>query len=1185
MHAQYLSDGATEHIVAKASPRSLLRVSFTGLVALALALVVLMAAPLKAGNTVSADEDDGFDPVRWAMCVWGDDSLPANIYQVTQSSDLQFQTRSKSTMNFGTDRVDNGLNAIMQLFGPDYVEVNKDILGRATNAEYEDDKDDDEAEEEDSDKDFNSGPLVNPFDRFGVAGLKFTGYTGEWKHVVIDACKPETDPVDPKANAYYDDRLEPRSTWEDISKSEDIRTQQFSKGLPAQYGQAIGNVLANWVFVIPKSMVVITVALINFSFADVGEKLGVVDFLVGDEESDGVFTTVFENLYVPLLAVIMLMFAIWIVWVGMIQRRMRDSLVGLARGLLMILVAFIIAANPGPFINAPNAVAVTFQSIILNSMDRSLESQGELCSTDIGSVEKNIASDESDDDQTNLAKSASNIRSVVGCTFWQMFLVTPWAEAQYGTSWNNLWVEGKIPDWAPDDASTLSNTNGKMVGDAAVPVGDGQFINNWAIFQISAQTDAHSPIGDDGAVPKYSSGVSTDWWRIVDAVSNYQEVKIGVDGGAISNDGSGGSSGGSGQQDGAWGGYDNGKIPEDELKEVPFDKEHKLREDATDSLVEMNEAFKKEFNKDISITDSYRSYEEQVAIKKKKPGLSAEPGTSNHGWGLALDLGGGINNWDTPERDWMVQNAEKYGWVSPDWAQPGASSKEEPWHWEYTGDAEEGSGGGNADEDEGDSAASQNEADESGEYSAPDPNAKPTDEWDTWVGNSAWVRVAGASSAALIAGIGLLAPFILSLLTSSAALGSVILMAFAPLMLLFGSGPGYFFEAFKGWIKLLVTLTITRIVLGILLVLSIIFTMIAIEKVEEAGWWEGMVLLVLASILILKARPKFVAMFTDMTFAAHDLSGGMKRISGAVQNAGKAGARGATVAVAGGVNSKRYGGSFTKGAFAGAKNELKNQAYRNHGTRSAMATYETMRHNLSGDRSNLSQKFCAKCGKQLGDAETGRAEIAARDSAGNYYCQECYEDGVAPSDSREVLLDNTKKEELKAKKAKSRPVRARKSAFENDRPMQWRKDAIDEDLDDESREKILRKLAAGIGYEIENYEAALEDSDTPGLPNIPSEIRGYLDESMIEKAWRSQNYEYIQAAYSIAWATWFENETGQEISGSISSFVAEVNATVEKVRDMEKSDDRNSFDDEFNESSSEGHSERKRVEDRLDDER
>ena len=66
----------------------------------------------------------------------------------------------------------------------------------------------------------------------------------------------------------------------------------------------------------------------------------------------------------------------------------------------------------------------------------------------------------------------------------------------------------------------------------------------------------------------------------------------------------------------------------------------------------------------------------------RKPALAACPGTSNHGWALAVDLCGGINVAGSPQWTWMTANAGRFGFVQPDWARPGAE-KPEPWHWEY----------------------------------------------------------------------------------------------------------------------------------------------------------------------------------------------------------------------------------------------------------------------------------------------------------------------------------------------------------------------------------------------------------------------------------------------------------------------------------------------------------------------
>ena len=72
----------------------------------------------------------------------------------------------------------------------------------------------------------------------------------------------------------------------------------------------------------------------------------------------------------------------------------------------------------------------------------------------------------------------------------------------------------------------------------------------------------------------------------------------------------------------------------------------------------------------------------QVAAFALKPGLAAVPGTSNHGWALAVDLCGGINIAGSAQWRWMTANAGRFGFVQPDWAGP-AGEKPEPWHWEY----------------------------------------------------------------------------------------------------------------------------------------------------------------------------------------------------------------------------------------------------------------------------------------------------------------------------------------------------------------------------------------------------------------------------------------------------------------------------------------------------------------------
>ncbi|WP_157237142.1 M15 family metallopeptidase [Promicromonospora sukumoe] len=129
-------------------------------------------------------------------------------------------------------------------------------------------------------------------------------------------------------------------------------------------------------------------------------------------------------------------------------------------------------------------------------------------------------------------------------------------------------------------------------------------------------------------------------------------------------------------------GYANGRIPADVLCALPFAPGHLLRCDAAERLAALSARFEKEFGHPIPITDSYRSFEMQVTVRGTKPHLAAIPGTSNHGWGLAVDLGNPIAGGASDEYVWLRLHAPDYGWDNPSWAQLGGA-KPEPWHFEF----------------------------------------------------------------------------------------------------------------------------------------------------------------------------------------------------------------------------------------------------------------------------------------------------------------------------------------------------------------------------------------------------------------------------------------------------------------------------------------------------------------------
>ena len=126
---------------------------------------------------------------------------------------------------------------------------------------------------------------------------------------------------------------------------------------------------------------------------------------------------------------------------------------------------------------------------------------------------------------------------------------------------------------------------------------------------------------------------------------------------------------------------DSGAIPSSELSPIPWAPTHFVRTDVLDGLIELDAAYREVFGEHLTINSSYRSYEAQAAIYDPSSPIAAPPGCSNHGMGLAVDIGGGVETFDTEQYNWLKANAKTYGWMHPAFAEPNGRVPE-PWHWE-----------------------------------------------------------------------------------------------------------------------------------------------------------------------------------------------------------------------------------------------------------------------------------------------------------------------------------------------------------------------------------------------------------------------------------------------------------------------------------------------------------------------
>ena len=140
------------------------------------------------------------------------------------------------------------------------------------------------------------------------------------------------------------------------------------------------------------------------------------------------------------------------------------------------------------------------------------------------------------------------------------------------------------------------------------------------------------------------------------------------------------TSGGSGLME-----YPNGEVDESVLTPLSWNPKFLMQKDAARMFELLNRDFKAESGYDLRLTSTYRPLAVQYQVRAESPTMTAVPGTSNHGYGLAVDIaaaGSPFIDYDSYEHQWMMENGHRYGWLHPHWARPG-SSMPEPWHFEF----------------------------------------------------------------------------------------------------------------------------------------------------------------------------------------------------------------------------------------------------------------------------------------------------------------------------------------------------------------------------------------------------------------------------------------------------------------------------------------------------------------------
>ena len=152
--------------------------------------------------------------------------------------------------------------------------------------------------------------------------------------------------------------------------------------------------------------------------------------------------------------------------------------------------------------------------------------------------------------------------------------------------------------------------------------------------------------------------------------------------------------------------YPNGQVPTSAMtlnkylsKDLGGDAAY-LKSEASAALDNMMSAYNNANftgKQKVVFTDGYRSLQRQQALYDKYgAGRAAKPGTSNHGWGIAIDMYWGVRTsmnkdidnrpsaYKHPVYQWFFNNGHLYGWYNPIKLRDDGGT-DEWWHWEYYG--------------------------------------------------------------------------------------------------------------------------------------------------------------------------------------------------------------------------------------------------------------------------------------------------------------------------------------------------------------------------------------------------------------------------------------------------------------------------------------------------------------------
>lgn len=1064
----------------------------------------------------------------WLLCEgpWGDENnkkLVKNLYQAGNTELIPYLLSSKASL--ATSETDNNpFNKVLEMGGYKFGAENK-------------------------------SKSKSPFDEFGFRGIQYSSYIGEWKYYNIDACKTNKEnTVSGDYGEYYNGRLDPLTTYAERFSSTDPRVQQLENN---KYILSLKTMLSNIFLNINKFFISIGLALIGLTFSDISDVLGITN-----DFTQSTFKSLYSNFFVPLEYLMFLLSALYVFWHGIIKREYRQSLInGLLKPILVLFISTVFILYPNAT-TLPNKIVTLGQTVVISSLGHSVTSKSsdDICASSDGLEKLSESKD-------LLNSAGDSMRSILGCRMWKEFVFKPWVKGQ----------------WNTDDykkLNKLDNINSKWVKEPKVKLGERE-ITNWAVYQLSIQSGLHIPT--DGEWSSYVNGLDKDWYRIVDALSNYDEEVIRYGEGGYSSDGD--SSGGGGSRSSSAEAFfkENGESAKKIGQESGLYASVMLAQAALESGYgkspsgDYNYFGIKCFNSNCKylqtrevyggvskvIRDGFQNFESKEAgwegyamfiwgkgaavdytgaSKAKSPTPQAAI-TAIKNAGYATDpnyipmIMSIINTYDLTKYDTPDKNPTK-----PDKYHKYGSS----------------SGGGSSSSDSSSGGSS-------GNYKVVKQiDSKPLAQWDYWVGNIQGIRMGESLLATLFGIVGIIGPLVLSAIASAYGIGITLLTMIAPFFLLLGLWSGKGNTVMTDYLGLLLSTMYKKVIASFLVVLSVILTSTIMEQINSIGIFKAMIYMTIIAIILVKKHQEILNTIGRVNLGSMNFEGFTKGL-GMIKNTAKFTAKGTMSAVAGYQGASKIisdddpnkGKYKRQAAFAGAAEFVRAQLATTETGRRANSVFEAGRRDLVrkgkvfDPNTSYSQHICEICGRFIEEGEN------YWDVEGHYYCMTCAEEQDAMYHIYErgslETFDNTDENEkivipdsvqtsfegqqIQAKQSNMKEL-AEKVGF----------NSFDKEIDNDALNKMVQSSIAKAIYDKDFMKQTLESKQNNKVifdkAKVPDFLLKHFEQDEIEgfthNNTREEAINRFPNAMTRAWIDWYKDNISNE-EDSINQFIGDNN--------------------------------------------